>query len=102
MTTKCCPVGKIEVAARLGVQERTAHMWQFRGLLPDPEFTVNGLPAWSWLTVLRWAGDGGRLGTDELRDEYRRTFKREPAPQRTAGRPPKPPVKTTTRTKKVR
>lgn len=82
------PVGKIEIAHRLGVQERTVHTWKYRGLLPDPDYPkVNAAPAWEWATILKWAGEQGRIRNPSLAAEYRETFKQEPAPEATSGRP---------------
>lgn len=59
----CDPVGLIEIADRLGVQRNTADVWRQRGLLPEPDWTVGGRPAWNWPTVEKWARDSGRLRT---------------------------------------
>ena len=75
------PVGVLEVADRLGVKDRTVHMWLFRNLMPDPDFdTVNGSRAWEWRTVLKWAGENGKTYTESSREEYQRRFRRKPAP----------------------
>jgi hypothetical protein len=55
-------LGRIEISALLEVDDRTAHAWYSRGLLPPPDHeAVNGSPAWDRLTVLRWACATGRL-----------------------------------------
>lgn len=73
------PVGVPEIVTRLGVERDTGYKWKSRGVLPPPDYgEVNGLPAWKWTTILRWAGDSGRLKTDALRAEYRTKFKRDP------------------------
>jgi len=56
------PVGLTEIAARLGVQEQSAHNWRTRGRLPEPRWTVGGRPAWDWhLDIHPWAATTGRL-----------------------------------------
>lgn len=73
------PVGVIEIADRLGVLDRSVHKMIQRGRLPEPDYpTVNGSRAWEWPTILWWAGETRRLSGEELRDEYRRTFRLEP------------------------
>lgn len=55
------PVGIAEIAGRLDVKRQTVDQWRHRGLLPEPEWTVSGNPAWKWQTIERWARDTGRL-----------------------------------------
>lgn len=56
------PVGRKEIADRLGVKETTVQQWRSRGVLPDPEpSTVGGRPWWRWADVERWAIETGRL-----------------------------------------
>jgi hypothetical protein len=55
-------VGVKEMAERLGVKQQTAAAWRHRGLLPPPEGTVSGAPAWTWATIERWAMETGRFG----------------------------------------
>jgi hypothetical protein len=55
-------VGLKEMAERLGVKQQTAAAWRHRGLLPPPEGTVSGAPAWTWATIERWAIQTGRFG----------------------------------------
>jgi hypothetical protein len=55
-------VGVKEIAERLGVKQQTAAAWRHRGLLPPPEGTVSGAPAWRWQTIEEWATATGRLG----------------------------------------
>lgn len=57
----CDPVGLIEIAARLGVQRNTVDVWRQRDLLPQPDWTVGGRPAWNWPTIRSWAEQTGRL-----------------------------------------
>src|SRR5215472_4976209 len=59
-------IGEKEIAARLRVKETTVHQWRSRGLLPEPEGSVSGAPAWHWSTIERWAWTTGRM--PELRD----------------------------------
>lgn len=54
------PVGAVEIAARLDVQRATVDRWRQRDILPAPEMTVGGRPAWWWSTILRWARATGR------------------------------------------
>ncbi len=54
------PVGIIEIAERLGVERATVDMWKYRGLLPEPKWTVGGRPAWNWTDIERWARATGR------------------------------------------
>lgn len=55
------PVGLADIALRLGVEPQTARNWRTRGVLPPPEWTVSGSPAWSWSTIEAWARETGRL-----------------------------------------
>lgn len=88
------PVGAVEIAARLGVEDRTVHMWRYRTKtgemavpLPPPEYEmVNGSQAWEWQTILRWAGDTGRLRHETLVGQYRDLFGGEPHPEWIGGR----------------
>jgi hypothetical protein len=55
------PVGLAEIAQRLGVQRGTAKQWHWRGLLPEPRWTVSGAPAWDWHQDIEpWAKETGR------------------------------------------
>lgn len=54
-------VGPHEVAERLGVRVQTVHMWRARGRLPEPGWTISGVPIWEWTTVEGWARASGRL-----------------------------------------
>lgn len=51
---KADPVGLKEIAERLGVKPQTAQVWRHRGILPAPEWTVSGAPAWDWPTIKAW------------------------------------------------
>lgn len=55
------PLGIPEIAERLGVQRETVDQWRARGILPDPDWTVGGRPAWRWSTIRRWARETGRI-----------------------------------------
>jgi predicted DNA-binding transcriptional regulator AlpA len=55
------PVGTVEIAQRLGVQRTTVDQWRQRKLLPEPDWTVGGRPAWRLGTILAWARETGRL-----------------------------------------
>jgi hypothetical protein len=88
------PVGAVEIAARLGVEDRTVHMWRYRTKtgemavpLPPPDYVeVNGSPAWEWETILRWAGETGRLRHDHLQQAYRTIVGQDPHPEWIGGR----------------
>ena len=56
----CDPVGVADIAERLGVQTQTVAMWRYRDLLPEPEWTISGQPAWNWPTIEAWAKETGR------------------------------------------
>lgn len=70
----CDPVGKLEIAERLDVESRSVHMMYHRGQLPEPDWKINGYDAWNWATILWWAGETGRLRTDDLVAQYRKMF----------------------------
>jgi predicted DNA-binding transcriptional regulator AlpA len=55
------PVGAIEIASLLGVRRATVDQWRQRRLLPEPEWTVGGRPAWRESSILAWARSTGRL-----------------------------------------
>lgn len=57
----CEPVGSDDIADRLGVKRQTVAMWRYRGVLPDPSWTVSGRPAWNWPDVEKWAKETNRL-----------------------------------------
>jgi hypothetical protein len=57
---KPLPVGCTDIATRLGVKPQTVQMWHWRGLLPEPDWTVSGAPAWDWNNVHEWARSTGR------------------------------------------
>lgn len=48
-------VGVREIAERLGVANVTVRKWKADGLMPAPEGTVSGFPAWRWATIRKWA-----------------------------------------------
>lgn len=55
-------VGLQEIAELLEVNKRTPHAWQYRKLLPPPDYpSVNGLKAWNRSTIMEWAARTGRL-----------------------------------------
>jgi hypothetical protein len=54
-TSDCDPVGSKDIAARTGVQPNTVHMWQKRGLLPEPRWHASGFPLWDWnVDIVPW------------------------------------------------
>jgi len=55
------PVGLQEIADRLGVSRRTPQQWRLRGLLPEPRWSVGGVPIWNWGDIERWARETGRI-----------------------------------------
>ena len=63
------PVGVVDIARRLGVRQQTVAMWRYRGLLPDPRWSVSNQPAWDWQDIRRWAESTGRLPGDTHPDE---------------------------------
>jgi hypothetical protein len=55
-------VGLQEIADLLEVGRRTPHAWQYRKLLPPPDYaSVNGLRAWKIGTIITWAANTGRI-----------------------------------------
>ncbi len=54
-------VGQKEIAMRLRVTPDTVYQWGKRNLLPPPEGTVGGDPAWHWSTIETWAQQTGRM-----------------------------------------
>jgi hypothetical protein len=73
------PVGALEIAKRLGVQDRSVHMMRRRGVLPEPDYdNVNGIRAWEWRTILWWAGETDRLRTPEAMKAYQDMFGEKP------------------------
>jgi hypothetical protein len=57
----CEPVGAIEIADRLGVKPAAVYNWNYKGLLPAPDWVVGGRPAWNWSTIRDWAKATGRF-----------------------------------------
>lgn len=81
------PVGLQEIIERLGVSPSTPRQWRYRGKFPPPDYeAINGLQAWEWTTVLRWAGATGKLreGT-ALYDEFVERFGSKPLEPRVGG-----------------
>lgn len=64
--TDVLPVGIPEIAEKLGVKRATVDQWIQRGLLPPPDWTVGGRPAWNWPTVRGWAVETGRLQEEAM------------------------------------
>lgn len=54
-------LGVAEIAALLGVKQRTVHQWRQRKLLPPRDATVSALPAWRRATIITWARQTGRI-----------------------------------------
>lgn len=55
------PVGFREIARLLDVRLGTVHQWRKRGVLPNPRWMVNGLPAWEASDIRSWARETRRL-----------------------------------------
>lgn len=69
------PVGVVEIAERLGVKDRSVHMWKRRDRLPPLDYpSVNGTGAWEWRTILWWAGETGRLYTGSSAEAFTDEF----------------------------
>lgn len=49
------PVGAVEIARMLKVERQTVDAWRHRDILPDPDWTVGGRPAWDERTIVGWA-----------------------------------------------
>jgi len=58
------PIGSAEIATILGAKPETVHMWSHRGLLPKPDWTVGGRPAWRWWRIKQWAIQTKRLESE--------------------------------------
>lgn len=58
---ECEPVGTLDIADRLGVKKETVAMWRYRGLMPEPQWSVSKQPAWNWPDIEQWAKETGRL-----------------------------------------
>ena len=52
--------GPQEVAAHLGVATATVAKWRQRGVIPQPESIVSGVPLWTSSTIQTWAAATGR------------------------------------------
>lgn len=84
-------LGGREVAAFLNVRPRTVNQWRFRRRLPEADLVLRATNLWRRSTILRWAGDTGRLRAPALRAEYEKRWEIEPLPYRQGGRIPEPP-----------
>lgn len=75
-----------EIAARLGVGVKTIHVWRStRRIMPEPDYDTAEGHLWDWETILRWAGDTGRLRSVERIDEYRKLTGHDPIAPRKGG-----------------
>lgn len=54
------PLGLAEIAALLGRARVTVDGWRSQGILPPPDGTVGGRPAWWPETITEWAKETGR------------------------------------------
>jgi hypothetical protein len=60
----CEPVGLKQMAGRLSVQRETAVRWNYRHLLPPPQWRVSRDPAWCWPhQIVPWAERKGKLSS---------------------------------------
>lgn len=50
-----------QVAERLDVRRQTVHMWRHRGIMPEPDYMLNGGPVWAWWRIRDWAENTGRM-----------------------------------------
>jgi hypothetical protein len=60
----CIPmsiIGQKEIAHRLDVKENTVNQWMVRGMLPPPDGSVSGNPAWHSESIDKWAWSTGRF-----------------------------------------
>ena len=53
------------VADRLKVRRQTVHMCRHRGIMPEPDYMLNGGPVWEWWRIRDWAERTGRMATPE-------------------------------------
>jgi predicted DNA-binding transcriptional regulator AlpA len=53
-------LGLKEIAVRLDKTRSTVDGWRHRGLLPEPDATIGGRPAWKEITIDKWALTKGR------------------------------------------
>lgn len=60
------PIGLADIAELLGVERGTVAKWRYRGVLPEPTWTVSGRPAWARDVIERWAVETGRLESPRL------------------------------------
>jgi hypothetical protein len=86
-TRTCSPVGYAEIGEILAMEPVTVRQWKWKGQMPEPDYpSIHGMPAWERATIIEWAGDMGKLRTDELRDEFRALTGREAHKYRRGGR----------------
>jgi hypothetical protein len=53
--------GPGEVAAIAGVRHRTVVVWRNRGIMPDPDAVISGVPLWREKRIVEWLRTTGRL-----------------------------------------
>ena len=58
-------VGPAEVAAIAGVKHRTVVTWRARGIMPEPDAVISGVPLWRERRIVRWLETTGRLPEGE-------------------------------------
>jgi hypothetical protein len=78
------PLGFQEVAELLNVKDTTVRMWKYHGQLPPADFIVHGMMAWETATIIRWAGETGRIHDPKLAKTYRKLTGSDPKPPRVA------------------
>lgn len=92
MATKaapCTPIGYLEIAELLDVAPVTVRQWKWKKQMPEPDYeAVHGMPAWERATIIRWAGETGKLRDDALIAAYKTMTGHDPLRYRKGGRLP--------------
>jgi hypothetical protein len=52
--------GPSEFAKEVKVKEPTIRQWRHRGLLPEPDMVLSGMPVWTLRSIREWASQTGR------------------------------------------
>ncbi len=60
-TIREVPIGLAEIAVLLEVRRPTCDKWRSRGVLPEPDMTISGTPAWWRDTIIGFATHTGRM-----------------------------------------
>lgn len=85
------PLGLAEIATLLGVKRNTVDQWRTAGLLPAPDGTVGGRPAWWPATIDEWASRTNRTKERDVPAPHRGAGPWMSTPAPTAERPPATP-----------